>query len=254
MGGVRTCVIVENAYPSGILEVVRRPFTSHLAEFGPVAATFRDTLKLFGLTSSHTADAASGTGLQFAEAHAYEFVPHVPVASAGLPLAIPTGQIFSVSILSEIDGFFWRTGLAEMLADPMATLRRAALPSCSAVPRTEDCAWTWGPYFPRIGFLSHPSEVMAGHLQALRIGRIGARPIGHAVLAPYPYEPRTGHYIQMIRPARRACVSIGWPITRIIEAGARSKEGAYLWIHFGVFRECRGCLPTMLVEPRVPAP
>jgi hypothetical protein len=41
---------------------------------------------------------------------------------------------------------------------------------------------------------------------------------------------------------------------RTVETGALSVEGAYLWIHFGVFRECRGCLPVTLAEPRVPAP
>ena len=80
-------------------------------------------------------------------------------------------------------------------------------------------------------------------------------PIGRIVLGIYPYEPRTGHYMQPIRPQIRACHSIGWPMTRMIESGgALSKEGAYLFIQFSIFRQCDGCLPTMLVEARPPAP
>ena len=79
-------------------------------------------------------------------------------------------------------------------------------------------------------------------------------PVGRIVVGLYPYEPRTGHYLQMIRPTLRACHSIGWPLTRMIETGALSREGAYLFIHFGIFRQCDGCLPTMLVEARPPAP
>jgi len=251
-GGVTACVIVENAYPVGILEAVRRPMTSHLAEVSALTKSVED-VRLFGQTSSHTTSSADGTGLQFTEAHVYEFVPSLPAVAQMLPIVVPQGQLFSVSYFSELDGYFWRTGFAEMLLDPAATVQKAVLPSCSTMPRTTDCAWSWGSWFPRIGFTVHPSEVMTAHLEVLRGGRVGAKPVGRVVMAPYPYEPRTGHYIQMVRPARRACISIGWPVTRSIESGTLSREGAYLFIHFGIFRECKGCLPPTLVEPRIPS-
>jgi len=251
-GGVTTCLIVENAYPVGIFEAVRKPLTSHLAEITAFAKAF-GSAPLFGKTSSHTADAGQGAGLQFAEGHVFEFVPQL-LLDSGLPLAKPSGQQFAVSYLSELDGYFWRTGLAEMLLNPLEAAKKAVLPSCAKVPRLDDCAWTWGSYFPRIGFTIDPSEVMAAHLQALRAGRVASQPVGRIVLSPYPFEPRTGHYLQMVRPSPRACSSIGWPIRRTIEPGALSLQGAYLWIHFGIFRECRGCLPPILAEPRVPAP
>ena len=254
--GVHVCLVVENAYPVGILEAVRRSFTSHLAELAPVAAGFKEAaggVGLFGGTSSHTGSSADGTSLQFTEAHAYEFVPGGGLA-AGLPLAIPSGSAFRVSYLSELDGFAWRTGMVDVLADPGQAAAKAALPACSTVPRTGDCAWNWGSWFPLTGFAVHPSEVVAGALLGLRAGRVAANPAGRVTLGAYPYEPRTGHYVQMVRPTWRSCVSIGWPLTRAVEAGALSREGAYLLLHFGVFRECEGCFPARLVEPRPPAP
>lgn len=249
-GGVTTCLIVENAYPVGIVEAVRRPYTSHLAE---ASAFFKllGVIPRFGETSSHTNGAGDGTKLQFAEAHAYEFVPDLQVTSQ-LPIAQPDGETFRISYVSEIDGINWRKGLADLLIHPEAALRRAGLPSCSIAPRPPDCAGSWGPWFPRIGFAVHPSEVMASYLAALRAGRVGSDPWGRMVLARYPYQPRSGHYAQMVRPMRRTCVSIGWPLVREIERGALSLQGGYLFIHFGVFRECNGCFPAHLVEPRPP--
>ncbi len=250
-GGVTTCLITENAYPVGILEAVRQPWGTHLVEAAPFFSLF-EAIPRFGRTASHTNGAGDGTRLQFAEAHAFEFVPDLAIQNA-LPLAKPRGDLFDLSYLSEIDGYFWRTGLADALLAPEEAIGRALLPACSVVPRPSDCAGTWGSWFPRIGFTVHPSEVLASYLTALRAGRVASRPLGRAVLSSYPYEPRTGHYVQMVRPSRRACVPIGSPRGRAIEAGALSLHGAYLFIHFGIFRECRGCLPVHLVEPRPPA-
>lgn len=249
-GGVRVCLIVENAYPVGIVESVRQPFATHILEVEPVMKLLGGAPK-FGVTSSHTVGAGDGTKLQFSEAHAFEFVPDLLIDTA-LPLAKPRGEFFALSYLSEIDGFFWRTGLAEMLLHPEEAAKKVALPSCSVLPRPTDCAGTWGSWFPRIGFTTHPSEVMAAHLTSLRAGRVGGAPEGRVVLSRYPFEPRTGHYIQMVRPARRSCVPIGWPLTRLIERNALSLEGIYLFIHFGIFRECRGCYGPVLAGPRVP--
>lgn len=178
-------------------------------------------------------------------------MPDLPIP-IDLPLARPRGELFRLSYLSELDGFNWRKGFADLLTHPEDALKRAALPSCSTVPRPDDCAWSWGSWFPRIGFTVHPSEVMASHLTALRAGRVGSDPMGRIVISRYPYEPRSGHYVQMVHPTRRGCVSIGWPIVRRIEQNALSLEGAYLFIHFGIFQQCNGCFPARLAEPRAP--
>ncbi len=248
---VNVCLIVENAYPAGILEVVRKPYTTFLEE-GEAAMKPLRAGKAFGQTSTHTTDQSMGTALQFTEAHAFQFVPELGFSNS--EFAVPYGSSYPViAYASELDGYSWRTGLADFLADPMLAMRKA-LPSCSMVPEPLTCAWSWGSYFPRIGFAQHPSEVMAGHLLGLRAGRVAAMPGTRVVLGGYPHEPRTGHYIQMLRPIWRSCTSIGWPVTRMIETGALSLEGAYLFMHYGVFRACNGCFPAYLVEPRPPSP
>ena len=249
--GVNVCLITENAYPVGILEVVRRPLTSHLAEVASFTKGL-EGLRSFGETSSHSGSAREGSNLQFTEAHVYEFVLQLDVY--GLPIAVPSGQTFAISYFSELDGFSWRTGFADLLLDPATAAQKAVLPACSVVPRLSDCVWSWGSAWPRTGFGVHPSEVMAGYLLAVRAGKVAALPLGRVVLGLYGHEPRTGHYIQMIRPTRRSCVSIGFPWSRPIEAGALSKEGAYLLVQFSIYRQCDGCFPAMLVEPRPPAP
>ena len=128
----------------------------------------------------------------------------------------------------------------------------ARLKSCGMAPDPVTCAGTWGSYFPRIGFINHPSQALAAAMQALRAGRAASRPFGRLVLSPYDYEPRTGHYIQMIEPLTKMATSIGSPFPELLDVGAGSPFGNYLFVHFGVFEYCAGCLPVRLVEERPP--
>jgi hypothetical protein len=254
-GRPHACLLIENAYPCGLIEVVRQPARSHLAEASlvkflePIAS-----VPLYGKSSSHTVESDQGSHLQFAEAHVYTFVPPFPELPgvAGLPIVHPLGPLFQVNYLSELDGFSWRTAFADSLLDPEAAAKKLALPSCESVPRVNDCAWKWGSWSPRIGFVNHPSEVMAAYVQALRAGRAASRPLGRVVLFPYPFEPRTGHFVAMLRPVRKPAVSIGRPGTRILETGALSKHSAYFFMHYAIFEECKGCLRVRVAAPRVP--
>jgi hypothetical protein len=249
--GVNVCVITENAYPVGIVEAVRRPWTSHLSEVDAWTKMLgQAATAALGETSSHTPNSPENTALQFTEAHVYEFVPSIDLGS--LPIAVPTGSTFSISYLSEFDAEGWRSPFIDQMTSPLESAVKTALPACDVVPRPGDCAWRWGTWFPRTGFAVHPSEVMTGYLLGLRGGRVAAKPLGRVVLSKYSYEPRTGHYVQMLRPSWRSCVSIGWPITRMIEAEALSREGAYLFLQHSVFRQCDKCFPALLVEPRPP--
>jgi hypothetical protein len=38
----------------------------------------------------------------------------------------------------------------------------------------------------------------------------------------------------------------------MIETGAGSKYGAYLFMHYGVFETCKRCLPVILTGPTAP--
>lgn len=128
----------------------------------------------------------------------------------------------------------------------------ATVKSCGMAPDPVTCAGTWGSYFPRIGFINHPSQALAAAMQALRAGRAASRPLGRAVLSPYDYEPRTGHYIQMVEPLPKLGMSIGSPFPQPMDVGAGSTWGNYLFVHFGIFEYCSGCLPVRLVEERPP--
>lgn len=247
-GGIRGCLWVENAWPCGILEVVRQPYRTHYAELKGALAALKP-VSLFGGSSSHGPMSADGTALQFAEARVYTFVPDYGLGQSEIPLAIPSGDPFSLNYLSELDGFGWRSPLVDTLTSPEARIAR--LKSCS-FPDPRLCAGTWGGYYPRIGFLNHESQVIAAYVEALRAGRAASVPLGRMVVQPYAFEPRTGHYIQMLEPVYRTCVSIGSPWTALIEKGAGSKYGAYLFLHFGVFEVCRGCMPVRLTSERAP--
>ena len=251
-GGINVCLRVENAWPTGLLEVVRQPMRSHLAEMKPIFESLKPILVRGGTSSSHAPVAGAGSAGQFAEAHVYSFVPQLPLISAlGIPLAIPQAVPFGLSYLSELDRFAWRnSGVDKIVTSGRSRLGR--LRACGRIPDPQGCAGTWGSYSPRIGFIVHPSQVMAAHMQGLRAGRAASSPLGRVVLSPYPYEPRTGHYIQSLSPVTRSCMPIGSPLVKAIESGAGSKHGAYLFLHFGIFEECRGCLPLHLEGPRSP--
>jgi len=180
----------------------------------------------------------------------YTFVPDLGFSNSDIPLAVPEGSLFQPNYLSELDGFGWRSPVVDSLTCPESEL--AKLKSCGEFPDPLTCAGTWGSYFPRIGFVNHPSQALGGAVQALRAGRAASRPLGRVVLSGYPFEPRTGHFLQMTEPVPKLAVSIGSPFPQILDQGAGSPFGNYLFIHFGIFQFCSGCLPVTLEEARPP--
>lgn len=241
------CVVVENAYPVGILEAVKHTWSSHLKEFEPVARALSKVTK--SMTSSHGPDGNPTSGLCFFESRAFMFVPRV---SSSLPIAVPPHQGFGVSFVSEADAFEYRRPLVEMFLKAPSIL--ATLPTCDVVwPKSlAACCGNWGSYYARSGFINHPSSVIAGYVDAMRAGRIASDPPPHVVLGPYPYEPRTGHYVQPVRPKLEPCLKIGSPLLLKVEKGKGSVDQTQLLIHFGVFEECKPCWGARLVEPRMP--
>jgi hypothetical protein len=246
-GGIRVCLLVENAYPTGIMEVVRQQYRSHYAELSGALKAL-EPVKFFGKSASVTACPGAGDSLQFTEARVYSFVPDLGFANSGIPLAIPRGSFFEVSYVSELDGWGWRIPAFEALFAQQSIV--ASLKSCDRLPDLKNCAGCWGSYWPRSGAVEHPSQVTGAHLQALRAGRAASSPMGRVVLSTYRYEPRTGHYLQMLKPWYRTCLPIGSRRITLWEKGAGSSFGAYAFIHFGVFLECEGCLPVTLAPER----
>lgn len=218
----KPCLWVENAYPCGLLEVVRQPMKSHLPEFP--ALPIRTT------TSGHNEQ-----NVQFAETRVFTFVPPL-VQQMEIPIAAPTAK-YVLNYVSELDSAGWRKALLDQLFS-----------------LSPDCAGNWGCYYPRRGFVEQPSEVLAAHLQALRAGRVASMPLGRVVIFPYEYEPRTGHYLQLVSPVVRPAVSIGNPLLTQLETGTQSPYGAYLFVQWGLFDECKHCLDPRFLEARPPGP
>ena len=217
-GDYKPCLWVENAYPCGLLEVVRQPMKSHVLSFPSLRRG----------SAGHKENE-----LQYGEARVFTFVPPFG-GDTDIPIAAPR-QNFMINYISELDGPGWRTGLLDTLFSR----------GCEPVGR-------WGCANPRAGFVQQPSEPLAAHLQAIRAGKVAAFPWGRVVIQPYPYDPRVGHYLQMLSPAPRACVSIGHPDLASLERGAGSPFGAYLFAHWGIFDVCKRCLPLRYLPPRPP--
>jgi hypothetical protein len=229
-GRTRHCLWVENAFPCGLIETVRRPGASLVAEAQPAVRAIRTT-------SGH-----GEGGLNFADARVHTLVPFPP-DFIGIPIAKPWPQGFRVNYVSELDAIGWRIDWWDRILKPT----RLAV-GCETFPLQPGCAGAWGAYYPRTGFVLQPSEPKAAHLQAVRAGRVASDPVGRVVLVPYPFEPRTGHYLQMLRPTWRPAIAIG--AQGEIDKGAGSPTGSYLFLHLGIFEECHRCLPPRLVGAR----
>jgi hypothetical protein len=247
---IKVCLWVENAYPCGLFEVVRQPYKTQLAEMkGELQALEPAPLPGVG-SSSHSPLSGDGSADHFGESRVYTFVPDVGLSNSDVPIAIPSTATFQPNYLSELDSFGWRSPQVDSFTCPEAILAR--LKSCGMIPDLVTCIGSWASWFPRIGFVNHPSQAIAAAVQALRAGRAASRPLGRAALSNYSYEPRTGHYIQMIEPLTKLGISIGSPFPETLDVGAGSTYGNYLFAHFGIFEYCAGCLPVRLVEERPP--
>lgn len=229
-GRVRKCLRVENAFPCGLLEIVQRPGASQILEALPWVAPIP------------TGGRHGEGNLRFGEARVASLVPTL-VAEPGLPIAKPHSMGFRMSYVSEFDPIGWRVEAWDLLLNASKVP-----PDCSRVPLHPGCAGLWGSLYPRAGYVIHGSEPQAAALQALRAALAAHRPVGRAVVTPYPFEPRRGHFLQMLKPAWRPGVPIGYPLPPDWMPGSMS--GSYLFMHLGIFEECARCLPARLVGPR----
>ncbi len=225
------CLWVENAFPCGLIELVRRSRASQVLE----AAGWTKALPEAG---GH-----GEAGLRYLEARVLGAVPQL-LSESEFPIARPRAQGTQVHYLSELDRTGWRKPAWDRLLKAPFVPRKL----CERNPAQPGCAGIWGSLYPRTGFVEHPSEGMAAALLAMRAGRVASDPPGRVTLAPYPYEPRVGHHLQMIRPQWRPGTAMGYPVAPDLFAG--SATGSYLFVHLGIFEECRRCLSPRLVGPR----
>lgn len=233
-GTLVKCIKIENAFPCGVFEVVRRRFATRLEDMKETMSDYaREFTKIY---SSHTPASLPGSNLQFADVHVYTFVP---MSELPVILSSPLPTQLTLNFLSELAGTYWKDGRNDSL---MLGLRGIlGWSDCESVTKKKSsvsgCAGSWGSYYPRIGYFSHSNQVRSAFVQALRAGRAA----NDGMLYPtsgYPFEPRTGHYIQLISPQRTGILTIGYSnIDKIMT----SNDGYYLLMHYGIFRSCPPC-------------
>ncbi|MBN4071795.1 TraU family protein [bacterium AH-315-F18] len=264
--GIRT----ENAYPTGVVEAVKQPGASYLKTV--VSATTKAAttsgIKLAASTlgpgvfsSGHSGKGMGEDGMQFLDAHVYSFpgLGHPAVAmmpGVCLPYA-PAGPMMTPHYYSELDALAWRTGTGDLLdfasalsyyAGTYGACAASIIPGFGSLSGAF-CAGTWGPIYPRRGFVTQHSEVIAAHLIAVRALRVALLPTGRVITQPYFYPTLQGHYIQMLKPFWRPAYQIGQGIGTT-EAGTTSIRGGYLFIHMPIMECCSPCYPSRPVGPR----
>lgn len=237
----KPCLWVENAYPVGIFEVTRQPFRFDVAPLPGLSKALADKVKEFSSNHSNPQD-HSGSSLEFADSRVYTFIPPL---EPGFVIAKPKGPVFSVNYISELDALGYRHEFIDNLRFSTETAA-----NCEKNPAHPACAGRWGNFYPRTGFVTRDSEVLSSFLIALRSARAASDPWGRVVLSRYPFEPRVGHYMQLVSPVKRPAVPIGNSKLEDLERGAGAKDGHYTSVHYGIFEACNPCLPPRLVGPR----
>jgi|CXWL01.1.fsa_nt_gi hypothetical protein len=96
------------------------------------------------------------------------------------------------------------------------------------------CMNTWGPLYPRTGFVVTPSTPVASAVSAVRAVSIAKNPIpGHIIESRmnYSFNLREDK-LQMIKPvASLKCISIGQD-PKTWDKNKTSKDGQYVWIYW----------------------
>ncbi len=232
--------------PALLIETVKRPGDTVIEPLRPVISKAAEQAvnnfagRVAGLSvpvsSGSTSDKASQSNLQFNEVHVYEFPFRDEVMlfmGMVCPDKIPTGMF--VKYLSELDSLEWRIGILEAI-NPKSLVSVASGPVCAATGGFMDdlCMGFWGPTYPRRGFFTHQSEVVASAAAAVRAvsiaGLLGSS--GHIVLEGIGFMPSfESDKLELIYPKPSGFIRIGQnPLTW--ESGKLSSSGNYLWVYW----------------------
>jgi len=232
--------------PALLIETVKQPGNTVISSLVPVISNAVQeqagnllsavTGLSIPISSGSTSSKVTGTNLQFNEAHVYEFPFRDELMSfmdMECPDRLPTGSF--IKYLSELDALEWRIGVLEAM-HPKSVASAAAGPVCAATGAFMDdlCMGFWGATYPRRGFLTHQSQVVASAAAAVRAVSI-ASSLGsgsHVVLGPIGFIPSfIDDKLELIYPNPSGCIKIGQnPLTW--ESGKLSSSGNYLWVYW----------------------
>jgi len=232
--------------PALLIETVKKPGDTVIGSLAPVVSslTQETTSSLLStvtglsipVSSGSNSSKITGTNLQFNEAHVYEFPFRDEIMSfidMECPDKLSTGSF--IKYLSELDSLEWRIGLIEAM-HPKSIASAASGLTCAATGVFLDdlCMGFWGATYPRRGFFTHQSEVVASAAAAVRAvsisGLLGST--AHVVLESIGFLPSfESDKLELIYPVPSGCIKIGQnPATW--ESGKLSFSGKYLWVYW----------------------
>ncbi len=232
--------------PALLIETVKKPGDTVIGSLVPVVSSLTQeavssplstvTGLAIPVSSGSNSSKITGTNLQFNEAHVYEF-PFRDEIMSFMDMEcldkLPTGSF--IKYLSELDSLEWRIGLIEAM-HPKSIASAASGLVCAATGAFLDdlCMGFWGATYPRRGFITHQSEVVASAAAAVRAvsisGLLGST--AHVVLESIGFLPSfESDKLELIYPNPSGCIKIGQnPATW--ESGKLSSSGKYLWVYW----------------------
>ena len=232
--------------PALLIETVKKPGDTVIGSLASVVSSLtREAASNFASTvtglsipvaSGSSSSKLTGTNLRFNEAHVYEFPFRDEIMSLidlGCPDKLPTGSF--IKYLSELDSVEWRIGLIEAM-HPKSIASAASGLTCAATGAFLDdlCMGFWGATYPRRGFITHQSEVVASAAAVVRAvsisGLLGSA--AHVVLEQIGFLPSfESDKLELIYPNPSGRIKIGQhPATW--ESGKISSSGKYLWVYW----------------------
>lgn len=155
----------------------------------------------------------SGSHLTFTEVHIYDF-PFKAVVQTALCASLLSNTT-GMRYLSELDQEKWHR-------EKMNPLQFIG---------------SWGPLYPRTGFVNHYSPVVSSALTALRGISAAGILSGHVVTSPVTFF--VNHFVdkmQMVEPDQQRCMALGID-ARYFEKDHIDVTGEYTWIYWR-FRQC----------------
>ncbi len=237
--------------PVLLAETVKSPGDTTIKELAPflkdaTANTSKALMnQIIGLpvppSSGSNWNSLSGVSLQFNEAHIYKFpFDFQDIINMALSCPATAKSTLPIIYLSELDSAEWRIGMFEAMS-PLSLFSASLGPVCSVVNDYVSgmCMGTWGAVYPRRGFLTHQSEVVASAADIFRAVSIASiNDLGlHIKISSVMFTPdSTKDKLQLLSPYSNQCVHIGQnPVSW--ESQKKSVDGKYLWVYWR-YREC----------------
>jgi hypothetical protein len=231
--------------PEVFMETVKMPGDYVISEYGATLSSVDKKIsqgelgltgqsKSLKVTSGNSSHSLSGHQTQFNEVHLYDFP-----AEAGFDALCSDEPNLTLGIryLSEGDSIAWRKEEIEKYL-PQSIVAPRIGPQCKNLPIGAEgqCMRSWGPLYPRTGFVIAANEAVSSIVDSIRSISIASNPAPlHVVEAILNFQPNLPiDKVQMIYPQRTQCFPIGQD-PRLWET--QSKDGHYVWI-FWHQRQC----------------